>query len=65
MKVNFLFCFFWQVFTELNQITDENISGPKINEYKTKIDELRDKQLMYEMQLVDQLEVRSEFRLIF
>lgn len=45
-----------KVTEELNEITDENIFDTKVSEYNTKVDEIRDKLLMYEIQLVDQLE---------
>lgn len=45
-----------KTFEDLNQITDESVYDSKVAEYYGKVDELRDIQLTYEMQLVDQLE---------
>ena len=50
-----------QLWQELNQIQDASILEVKVTEYNQKVAELWDNLMGYEMQLVDQLDVRTFF----
>ena len=47
----------FQAFAELNQITDQTVLDTKVRDYNKEVDELWDKLMGLELQLVDQLEV--------
>lgn len=48
----------FQVFAELNHITDSNLLDQKVQEFNKEVTELWDKLMALELQLVDQFEVQ-------
>jgi len=48
-----------QMFGEMNHMTDTGLLDQKVKEFNKEVTELWDKLMALELQLVDQLEVRS------